>query len=197
MADCYNCGRDVRLRRLWALDYDSWMQSPGDQFVTAQHTTHAHFCRKCIRTFSKCLYCGETAAWVLEPDDTEHERAVRAVCVDPNKLCWPTYWDDMLRTAQEQPHQDRTAIDRWAQLIRDKHEVDSFEQLWPGDGSDPTAEDDSASSSDDNAAGSEEEHECHSCNASLTASNAATFHGNDNMYCLACFKQHLLEGAFD
>ena len=193
MEDCYDCGGSDRLKRIFAFDREFWAQEQGSVcFATPQHAGEHSFCRNCIRTFQKCQYCGDKAAWAdVDDDDASWPLDV---CANPYKQCWPQYWDAK-RNASDAPLDSAThySLEMRAQTVDDG--VRSFVELWPGDGTDPTAvltsSDDEASSDDSDAL-----HKCHACDAELSAHLAATYHGNNAIYCLECFKQHLLDGTF-
>lgn len=192
MDSCYICDGSERLKRVFAFNRDTWEDGQGVVFfATPQHAREHNFCRHCIRTFSKCQYCGDTAAWTGFQDDQDWPHDV---CANPYKTCWPQYWD-AVRNASGNPNNSAA---HFSSTLRDQAAgshpvVDSFVELWPGDGSDPIA---SSSSDDEASSGDDDAFQCYACNARFAANLAATYHGNDATYCLECFKQRISDGTF-
>ena len=179
MDACYACGGRERLRQVWAFDHDAWFQCPGDNFLTPQHTSHRWFCRHCIRNFDRCRCCGDTAAW-CDPSNVD----CTDVCANPFRTCWPQHWDEAVLNANG----DASKLPYGTLAFLEEHEVESFVELWPGDGTDPLASSESDDSDDDAPA---DEYTCCACDTQVAASEAVTYHRDGSTYCLGCFREEL------
>ena len=172
MGGCFICDSHDGLRQAWAFDEDCWEQCPGDEFVLPQHTSRKEFCHTCHNNFVACRFCGDVAAaWWAADDPT----AVADVCANPSTTCWPHYWETQY--AKVGAHTIHS--------VHRQYKVDALDEAWPGDTL--SDGDDAGAGGDGDASDDVDCERCQTCNMQMDAEDAVTYHGDDEVYCLACF----------